>query len=194
MFKDDPLAFLEAKHALLSSINAYTDINKTISQFAKTCTDTLALTSAYIYSLELIQENPAIENGQITSVKILSRTTVLKLKNSNTPDKQVLKHIVNRFMNSKDPLKLSFDNSHYFGFILRECNKLLIFDSKNNIDADQISELFEQPIEKLDRLARVIGKASLVEITDSESEPEANINHLHSSPHLKHHAIEIILR
>lgn len=182
IFKDDPLALLEAKNALLSSINAYTDINKTISQFAKTCADTLALTSAHIYNLELIQDNPAIENSQITNVKILSRTTILKLKNSNTPEKQVLKHIVNRFMSSKDTLKPSFYDSNYFGFILKECNKLLIFGNENNIDANQISELFKQPIKKLDRLAHVIGKARLVEITNSESEPPAHISQLTKLP------------
>lgn len=182
LFKDDPLALLEAKHALLSSINAYTEINKTISQFAKTCADTLALTSAHIYHLKFIQDNAEIENSQIKSVKILSRTTILKLEKSQPPEKQTLKHIVDRVMNSKDRLKPSFDDTHYFGFILRESNKLVIFGNENNIDSDQISELFKQSIEKLDRLAHVLGKTKLVENTYSESEPPANINQLTQLP------------
>lgn len=174
IFKDDPTALLKAQYTLLSGINAYPDFNQTINQFAKTCIDNLSLSSAHIYSLELIRDSTSFDNGIIKNVKILNHTTIPQQEKPNKPEKQALAHIINRFLMGKDPLKPYFDDTHYFGFILCECKKLVIFNNAENIASDQINELFKQSIEKLDHLSRVVALTVPANNTNSMNEHESS--------------------
>ena len=141
------LALLESQNTLLLGINARADISQTIYHFVKTCIETLQCETAHIYTLEIDGDN---SNRQVKILEHLSIPEHLKIPKLETA---ILEKIIRKSLNNK-----VIHTTEYFSFLLGEGNRLVVFENSKNLSPEELNDILEFPILKLDMLCKTLLK------------------------------------
>ncbi len=137
----------EAQNALLLGINLETDSKQSIRHFVKVAIQTFDFICAHIYQLET-------NNNKI---KVIDHTTIVNGSERSEADTASLQYIITRSLSTPSCI-VATENNAYFGFLLKACSTVVIFENSTEQGREKLENIFNKPVQKLESFCTLLSK------------------------------------